>query len=40
MTEEIRSFIAIELNAALKDELAKLVSQLKASNADVKWVRP
>lgn len=35
----IRSFIAIKLSAAIKDELAGLQDELKGSNSDVKWVR-
>ena len=38
--ENIRSFIAIELNKDIKEELAKLIEKLKSSGADVKWVAP
>ena len=38
--EKIRTFIAIELNSAIKDELAQLQENLKDSAADVKWVKP
>ena len=39
--EQIRSFIAIELPTELKQELARLESQLKAGNQPwVKWVKP
>jgi len=36
----MRTFIAIELPKEIKDKLALLQEQLKASNADVKWVEP
>jgi 2'-5' RNA ligase len=39
--EQIRSFIAIELPTELKQELARLESQLRAGNQPwVKWVKP
>lgn len=36
----MRTFIAIELPKEIKQELAKIQEQLKASGADVKWVKP
>lgn len=36
----MRTFIAIELPKEIKEALAKLQGQLKASSADVKWVEP
>jgi len=36
----MRTFIAITLNSEIKQELAKLQSALKQSQADVKWVNP
>jgi 2'-5' RNA ligase len=36
----MRAFIALELPKEIKDALAKLQEQLKASAADVKWVQP
>lgn len=36
----MRTFIAIELPKDIKDRLAGLQEQLKASGADVKWVGP
>ncbi|MBU1905681.1 MAG: RNA 2',3'-cyclic phosphodiesterase, partial [Candidatus Omnitrophica bacterium] len=36
----MRTFIAIELPKEIKQELAKMQEQLKASGADVKWVKP
>lgn len=36
----MRAFIAIELPGEVKDLLARLQDQLKASGADVKWVSP
>jgi 2'-5' RNA ligase len=36
----MRAFIAIELPQEIKDSLAYLQEQLKASQADVKWVQP
>ena len=39
--EQIRSFIAIELPVGLKQELARLETQLKADNQPwIKWVKP
>lgn len=38
--EKIRTFIAIELNKEIKQELALLTDKLRASGADVKWVNP
>lgn len=38
--EKIRSFIAIELDEEIKQTLASLIEKLKASGADVKWVKP
>ena len=40
MTETIRTFIAIELNEEIHGELSSLQSDLKKSEADVKWVAP
>lgn len=37
--EKLRTFIAIELSAEVKDFLQKLQESLKTSNADVKWVK-
>lgn len=34
----MRTFIAIELPSEIKDSLSRLQEELKASNADVKWV--
>ncbi len=36
----MRSFIAIELPQNIKDYLSRLQTQLKNSQADVKWVEP
>ncbi|MFH1354790.1 MAG: RNA 2',3'-cyclic phosphodiesterase [Candidatus Omnitrophota bacterium] len=36
----MRTFIAIELPKEIKQELTKIQEQLKASEADVKWVNP
>ncbi|MCM8770881.1 MAG: RNA 2',3'-cyclic phosphodiesterase [Candidatus Omnitrophica bacterium] len=40
MSEKIRSFIAIALPPEIKNYLATLISDLKKTAADVKWVRP
>lgn len=40
MSETIRTFIAIELNEETHSELSSLLSALKESDADVKWVAP
>jgi 2'-5' RNA ligase len=37
---EIRSFIAIEIPSDVRRFLSDLISQLKRTGADVKWVRP
>ncbi len=36
----IRAFIAIELEETIRDEISRIQGILKASEADVKWVRP
>ncbi len=36
----IRSFFAIDLPGAFRDEIGRLQARLKQSGADVKWVRP
>lgn len=36
----MRTFIAIELPPEIKEALAQLQEQLKASGADIKWVKP
>jgi len=36
----MRTFIAIELPEEIKSSLGRLQEELKASNADVKWVEP
>jgi RNA 2',3'-cyclic 3'-phosphodiesterase len=38
--ETIRTFIAVELPASVKDAIAGIQSELKKTKADVKWVRP
>ncbi len=40
MSPSIRSFIAIELNETIKNLLARLQTDLKKSDADVRWVQP
>lgn len=40
MTEQIRTFVAIPLPAAVIEELGKLVSRIKPLAGNVKWVRP
>lgn len=40
MPENIRTFIAIELNPQIRSELSGLQTILKKSDADVKWVEP
>lgn len=40
MSETIRSFIAIELNQEIQQELGNLQAQLRKSDADIKWVKP
>ncbi|MFC1509562.1 RNA 2',3'-cyclic phosphodiesterase [Candidatus Omnitrophota bacterium] len=34
----IRAFIAVEIDLSNKEKLSKLISQLKKSNADIKWL--
>ncbi|MBU2540973.1 MAG: RNA 2',3'-cyclic phosphodiesterase [Candidatus Omnitrophica bacterium] len=36
----IRAFIAVELEAEIKDEILRIQDILKTSEADVKWVKP
>ena len=36
----MRTFIAIELDKKIKELLSKIQSELKSTNADVKWVTP
>ncbi|MEW5913664.1 MAG: RNA 2',3'-cyclic phosphodiesterase [Thermodesulfobacteriota bacterium] len=36
----MRSFVALEMPAAVKEHAAQIVRRLKASGADVKWVPP
>jgi RNA 2',3'-cyclic 3'-phosphodiesterase len=38
--EEIRCFIAIEIPAAIRDGLARVIAHLKYKAPDVKWVDP
>ncbi len=38
MNETIRSFIAIELDKEIQNQLSQIQKQLKTSGADVKWV--
>jgi RNA 2',3'-cyclic 3'-phosphodiesterase len=38
--ENIRSFIAIEISAAVRQELKELLADFLKAGADVKWVRP
>ena len=38
--DEIRSFIAIEIPANVKQKLKELLTDFQKSGADVKWVRP
>jgi RNA 2',3'-cyclic 3'-phosphodiesterase len=37
---EIRSFIAIEIPAGIRQEIKKLLADFQNTEADVKWVRP
>lgn len=38
--KRFRSFVAVLLDASLKDEIARTQEELKATGADVKWVAP
>lgn len=40
MTDQIRTFIALDIGPQIKAELTDIQSRLKPSNADVKWTRP
>jgi len=40
MTGTLRTFIAIELDPLIRQELAKLQKELNKSGADAKWVKP
>ena len=35
----MRTFIALEMNEGIKDELARVQTTLKSSGADIKWVK-
>ena len=37
---KIRSFIALDLSDEAQEELARIIKELKRSDANVKWVRP
>jgi 2'-5' RNA ligase len=37
---KIRSFIAIELSSGAKEEVSRVLEELKKAKADVKWVKP
>ncbi len=39
-SDTIRTFIAVELNKPVQDELQKIQEQLKTCHPDVKWVKP
>jgi 2'-5' RNA ligase len=38
MKQTIRTFVAVEINSAVRDRAAKLIEQLCSAAADVKWV--
>lgn len=38
MKPTIRTFVAVEINAAVRGRAAELIEQLRAASADVKWV--
>lgn len=40
MPNKIRAFIAVELEPALKDRISEIQSELKKTDADIKWVNP
>jgi 2'-5' RNA ligase len=40
MKSLIRTFIAVEIDAAIRRAAAKLIEQLRSAGADVKWVEP
>lgn len=40
MDQDIRAFIAIELEPAIREQLRNLQEKLRTSRADVKWVTP
>lgn len=40
MSEAVRSFVAVDLPAGVRDELGRLQARLKRSGCDVRWVRP
>ena len=39
MDQRLRTFIAVELNPAFRQELARVTEKIKESRADVKWVK-
>lgn len=40
MKPTIRTFVAVEINSAIRSRATELIDQLRASPADVKWVEP
>ena len=40
MSDVIRTFVAVEIPAEVKDRAGKLIAQLRAAGAKVKWVGP
>ena len=40
MKQKIRTFVAVEIDPAVRDCAAKLMDQFRAAAADVKWVEP
>ncbi len=40
MSQTIRTFVAVEVNRAVRRAAAELIEQLRSGSADVKWVAP
>lgn len=40
MSQKIRTFVAVQADAAVSDRASDLIEKLRASEADVKWVEP
>ncbi len=40
MKQRIRTFVAVDIDSAVRDRVAGLVGRFRAAGADVKWVQP
>ena len=40
MQRTVRTFIAVEISSEVRSRAARLISQLEATGANVRWVKP